>query len=163
MVHDMHAVEPEKPILKAGLSINRSFIRFVNKTTRQVEISWINYDGERVLYKVLIPEETLNVDTFVGHPWVFRDTVTHQPLVVSSSEVFYPQPPKVRIVVGRRVFSRMEVHITIPVYSLKETCMHCVRCCLKSGDDAFRLEIPPRLQEELHQKWKTAIQHCLRS
>lgn len=135
--------------LKSKISIQQCFVRFVNKTIRQVTVVWINYEGVRVSYKILAPEEGLDVNTFVSHPWVFEDHVTGQPLVVCSSEVFYPRPCFRRIDRNPPVAVRMLVHITIPVYSLRDLCIHYIRHCLKSRGEALCLEIPYCLQEEL--------------
>jgi von Hippel-Lindau disease tumor supressor len=41
-----------------------------------VNILWLNYEGERVRYKTLQPNQFVDVNTFVGHPWIFRDADT---------------------------------------------------------------------------------------
>lgn len=57
---------------QAGKSVISSFVRFVNRTQRHVDIVWLNYEGARVRYKTLQPEQFVDVNTFVGHPWIFR-------------------------------------------------------------------------------------------
>jgi hypothetical protein len=40
------------PRLRSKSSARASYIRFLNTTTRRVDVIWINYDGVRVKYKV---------------------------------------------------------------------------------------------------------------
>lgn len=83
-----------------------SFVRFVNQTLRKVDIVWLNYEGARVRYKTLQPDQFVDVNTFVGHPWIFRDADTGDKLMVQLQEVFEPigyninegWPPQRRVV-----------------------------------------------------------------
>ena len=42
-----------------------------------IHIYWKNYSGERVLYGDLAPQQRLDIDTFVTHPWVIADASDH--------------------------------------------------------------------------------------
>ncbi len=44
---------------------------FENDTDSRLNIYWINYEGEREKFGRFGPGQTANVNTFVGHPWVF--------------------------------------------------------------------------------------------
>ena len=50
----------------------------------------MNYEGARVKYKTLEPEEFFDVNTYVAHPWLFQDALTHERLNANSKEVFQP-------------------------------------------------------------------------
>ena len=86
-------------------------MRFVNRTPRKVDIVWINFEGSCVRYRTLYPGHSVNVNTFVGHPWIFRDSDTGDKLVAQFREVYEPigwspvegVPPQ-----------RKQVHITLP-------------------------------------------------
>ena len=67
-----------------------SFVRFVNVTERRVNVVWLNYEGERVHYKTLQPQHFVDVNTFVGHPWIFQDADTGDKLVVQLKEEYQP-------------------------------------------------------------------------
>jgi von Hippel-Lindau disease tumor supressor len=75
---------------RAGRSLIYSFVRFINKTLRRVDIVWLNYEGARVKYKTIQPEQFVDVNTFVGHPWIFRDADSGDRLVVHLHEIFQP-------------------------------------------------------------------------
>ena len=62
--------------IKSGKARVMSFIRFFNRTMKKVDVIWINYEGQCVKYRTLEVEEYVDVNTFVGHPWVFRDSIT---------------------------------------------------------------------------------------
>lgn len=81
-----------REIIRSQPSRNLSFVRFCNATQRKVEVIWINYEGARVKYKTLEPEEFFDVNTYVAHPWVFQDAVTRESLNVNSKSIYEPGP-----------------------------------------------------------------------
>ena len=78
--------------VKSGPSRIESLLTFVNKTERTVDVIWLNHQGQPHRYKVLQPLQTVNVNTYVGHPWIFRDRFSGDALAVESKEVFFPKP-----------------------------------------------------------------------
>lgn len=80
----------EEPLLKSKKSVRCSFLRFVNKTNRNVDVVWVNYEGARVRYKTLSPDQYLDINTFAGHPWIFFDSETGDRMVVQLKEIFEP-------------------------------------------------------------------------
>jgi hypothetical protein len=52
-------------------------ITFVNRSDKPVRIYWLNFRGERILYKSLPPGGRLAQQTFVGHNWLVA-TATEQ-------------------------------------------------------------------------------------
>lgn len=137
--------------LRSSHSQIYSFVRFVNLTRRRVDIVWLNYEGARIRYKTLQPEQFVDVNTFVGHPWIFRDAETGDHLMVQLREVFEPigyninegWPPQRRI-----------VKITIPVYTLQERCLQVLRECVRP-DMIHKLELPVTLQQDMMQYMAT--------
>lgn len=85
-----------------------SFVTFVNKTHRKVDVLWLDYNGRRVKYATLgINNNTYEITTYETHPWIFRDSDTGDKLVVQGGqEVYYP----VQWTGG----DRTRVHIVIP-------------------------------------------------
>ena len=77
-----------REIIRSQPSRGLSFVRFCNATQRKVEVIWINYEGARVKYKTLEPQEFFDVNTYVAHPWVFQDAVTHESLNANSKHIF---------------------------------------------------------------------------
>ena len=75
---------------KSKKSVHYSFLRFMNKTKRRVDIVWLNYEGVRVKYQTLRPDQFVDINTFAGHPWVFFDADTGDRLVVQLKEIFEP-------------------------------------------------------------------------
>ncbi|XP_013413378.1 von Hippel-Lindau disease tumor suppressor-like [Lingula anatina] len=140
-----HEDESRPVLLKAQTSRTYAFVRFINKTARHVDVIWLNYEGARVRYKTLSPEQWVDVNTFVGHPWIFRDSVSGDRLVVQHEAVYEPEgwnieegwPPTRRL-----------VSITIPVYTLKERCIQLIRRYVKD-EDISSLEIPRSLQQDI--------------
>ncbi|KAK7095242.1 von Hippel-Lindau disease tumor suppressor-like [Littorina saxatilis] len=135
------------PRLQSGRSQVHSFVRFVNQTLRKVDIVWLNYEGARVRYKTLQPDQFVDVNTFVGHPWIFRDADTGDKLMVQLQEVFEPigyninegWPPQRRV-----------VRISIPVYSLQQRCLQILRDMVPPSR-VESLDIPLTLKQEIQE------------
>lgn len=88
--HVQNSREEEQMALRSRSSNIYSFVRFVNRTLRKVDIIWLNYEGSRVKYKTLAQDQFVDVNTFVGHPWIFRDADTGDRLLVKLCEVYQP-------------------------------------------------------------------------
>lgn len=119
------------------------------------------------------------VNTYVAHPWVFQDAVTHESLNANSKNVFEPGPwyevsasqsfVSVAEVNNHAFFfqqyipelrsgrlqpqdiqpKRVTVNITSPLYTLKDTAMKAISCRLHDAERIRELELPRQLEEEL--------------
>ena len=89
-----------------------SFVRFLNCTVRRVDVVWLNYEGVGIRYRTLAPNQWVDVNTFVGHPWIFRDSITGDKLVVQLKEIF--EPPSWKDVDENALPQRKTFNITIP-------------------------------------------------
>ena len=75
----------------------RAYVQFSNKSTRTVDLLWLDYKGKRVRYDRLRPgQQSQILHTFVTHPWEFRDSQTGDALVVKDdgkhTQVYMPKP-----------------------------------------------------------------------
>ncbi|XP_060776105.1 von Hippel-Lindau disease tumor suppressor isoform X2 [Neoarius graeffei] len=75
-----------------------------------------------------------------GHPWMFRDAKTDDPMLVNNKEIYLPHALENGQV--------SVVNITLPVFSLRERCLQVVRK-LVHIEDFSRLEIAQSLREDL--------------
>ncbi|XP_046437602.1 von Hippel-Lindau disease tumor suppressor-like [Daphnia pulex] len=135
-----------------------SFVRFCNHTQRKVEVIWMNYEGARVKYKTLEPEEFFDVNTYVAHPWLFQDALTHERLNANLKDVFQPNAWYEQYLPDLRSGKinpedikpkRVTVNITSPLYSLKYSAMHAIRKRIKDYNHVHQLELPRQLQNDL--------------
>jgi len=76
--------------MRSGPSQVCSFVRFINTTQRSIDIIWLNYEGIGVVYRTLRARQYVHVNTFVGHPWIFRDSATGDRMCVQTRDVYEP-------------------------------------------------------------------------
>ncbi len=77
-------------------------IQFVNFTSQDIQVYWLNYEGRRVLYKTLTARENYLQSTFLTHPWVVTDTSGRclgifLPSATLTSAVIFG-PPEIKLV-----------------------------------------------------------------
>lgn len=142
----LNAATPPRPdpAMHSIHSREQSFVCFVNCTQRNVDVFWVDFQGRHIKYKTLARRERYKINTYVTHPWVFRDSETSSALVVNSEEAFYPKPV---LQPGQQVYGpasprHIIANICIPLYSLKDRAAQVVWSCVHDPQAVFSLEIP---------------------
>jgi von Hippel-Lindau disease tumor supressor len=72
-------------------------VTFVNHSTQTIRIYWLNYEGQRVLYKTLDPGEQFLVFTYLHHPWLITDADDN------AWTIYFPEAQPRRIEITERV------------------------------------------------------------
>lgn len=77
---------------RSAISAVEALVTFDNQSSKVVKVHWINFNGERELYKTLSPREKYTQSTFLTHPWVVTDSEDnglkfHEPTRKPSSVV----------------------------------------------------------------------------
>nr|QCH39003.1 VHL [Pareuchiloglanis sinensis]QCH39004.1 VHL [Pareuchiloglanis anteanalis] len=137
------APSPALPLVRSLISRLPAQVLFCNRSSRTVQLLWINFQGQPVSYGQLQPHTGRKINTYIGHPWMFRDAQTDDPMMANNKELYLPSAPE------NGQFS--VVNIMLPVFSLRERCLQVVRK-LVCVDDFSRLEIARTLQEDLARK-----------
>lgn len=112
-------------MLASGHSRTRSCLLFINNTQRMVGVFWMDYNGYQVHYRTLRPGMGIEVDTYLTHPWIFRDMTTGERMHAFHNDVYFPElhrvetnPPD-----AQRISCRREVNIHFPLNSLRTRCL----------------------------------------
>ena len=108
--------------LKSLESTVKTPVEFVNLTSRQVIIKWLNYDAQQVEFATLEAtgnnRSRLKVNTYVTQPWIAEDKMRKkQRMLLNCDEVYYPTEPEVRSFDAERrkiQAKRIKVNITSP-------------------------------------------------
>lgn len=108
-------------------------IHFTNMSRYSVQVLWLDYQGEPVLYNILGPGSSYRQQTYVTHPWVCieLDTGRYELMKLNSCEILYPEEKPLTGL------------ITEPDRSLYELCMISIR---KSLRESFGVQVPNFLQ-----------------
>ena len=85
-----------------------SRIEFVNASGTTVNVLWLDYQGNRVLYRTLLPSESYVQQTFVTHPWVAVDTMG-----VCRGYVLSDRPEKTFRIAPRPTFTAVVCRISV--------------------------------------------------
>jgi hypothetical protein len=97
LMRGLVAMSDQATIVSVDDSINRENVvcsessdipvtlNFFNDATTPIELYWLGYDCQPVLYNTLVPNTSAALHTFVGHPWVMRDALTNETLRVYSA------------------------------------------------------------------------------
>ena len=87
------AEQQQPPELRSLHSNANSFVSFVSRTRRMVDVFWIDFKGKHVKYATLCNYgDTFPIFTFVSHPWTFKDADSGDQLVHSGNkEVYFPK------------------------------------------------------------------------
>lgn len=131
------------PLVRSLVSRTPACVVFCNCSPRVVKPVWINFRGEPQPYADIQPYTGRRMTTYVGHPWMFRDAETDDPMVVNNKEMYLPvslENPQVSI-----------ANITLPVLTLRDRCLQVVRRLVRR-EDICQLEIARCLQDDLAQR-----------
>ncbi|XP_045176795.2 uncharacterized protein LOC123537222 [Mercenaria mercenaria] len=123
-----------------------TFVQFVNSSDRMVYLFWLDYTGKLVRYGCIPPHRVMEMNTYVTHPWVARDTATWYPLLLNGEQIFFPQIER-----GEQLFhdqNRERVDIHIPVFPLFRRCLEVVYLYFQKETIAWT-NIPKNIKEVL--------------
>lgn len=81
--------------LKSRSSTRMVYTTFTNRSSRFVDLFWVDFKGSLVRYFTRIaPRQEKRITTFVTHPWVARDSDTGLKLYLSGKRVFVTELPQ---------------------------------------------------------------------
>lgn len=120
-------------------------VQFINQSRHYARAWWLDFAGLPVSYGDIRPGSVSRMNTFLTHPWVFRDTRNGAKLLANLEEVYIPTPTEYEESGDPRFLS---VVINNPVYSLQDFCLMLIRKLVRN-EDYCRLDIPEALRQEL--------------
>jgi len=139
---------------------------FHNNSTRNIDIIWLNYEGDEQLYRSLGPHHSFTIDSFVTHPWIIRDQERRNVVLVDLYQI--KKEHFLAIMARKEPFENLitsscrvvlpSVHpesellfilITNGVYTLRELCFQTL-CDAKLSLRNSEL-VPPFIAQELEQ------------
>ena len=65
---------PSEQGLRSLASTTTAKITFANESGEEVKVYWLDFQGNRKLYRVLHPGESYDQETYLTHPWLITDS-----------------------------------------------------------------------------------------
>lgn len=75
---------------RSGPSRKACWLQIVNRTSRTVNIIWVDYYGRETNYGMVEPRNVKSIHSYEGHPWLCRDTSSKRRLLLNNNELFVP-------------------------------------------------------------------------
>lgn len=133
----------ERVLVRSIESISRAYLRFTNRTTRPVDVSWRDFNGSRRQYVCLDPGTSYDINTYLTHPWEFADRATRESYMINNNPIF-----RAPANLGDMMY-RTNWNITIGVRTLRQTALLCVALIVPNVENVRELGLPRPLEEEL--------------
>lgn len=133
----------ERVVVKSIESVSRVYLRFSNRTSRPVDVSWRDFDGKRQIFTGLEPGQSYDINSYLTHPWEFTDRATKENYVIQNNPIF-----RAPTVLGN-LRQRTNWNITIGVRTLRYSAMLRVALATSNVKNLYELELPRPLEEEL--------------
>lgn len=120
-----HNLPAQPPPLAAQNSLEQTYVFFLNTTQRLINLYWMDFNGRQDFFTTLKPGAGIKANTFVTHPWIFRDSQTGERMQVKHQDIFWPQLYRVRHPqnAGQWIPCRKLIAIHQPIRSLRYTCL----------------------------------------
>nr|XP_023015489.1 protein Vhl [Leptinotarsa decemlineata] len=142
----------------------RAYVRFLNKTSLEVDLIWLDFSGRQKVFKTLGKDQFLDVNTFIMHPWMAVSHHSKKNLYIEGQIHHYPPAS---ITYFRKRYPDVDIPddfetrtiavITVPLFSLKYTALLAVRRMLRQSSDAEELDLPKKLIAELQEDFETLV------
>ncbi|XP_073812871.1 von Hippel-Lindau protein [Musca autumnalis] len=143
-------VQPQ-PRLAAQHSNEQTHVFFLNTTQRQVNLYWMDFNGSQDLFTTLPPGAGIKANTFVTHPWLFRDARTGERMHVKHQDIFWPQLYRVKNA-GQWLPCRKLIAIHPPItQTLRTRCLWRFAELIYGQNDEFlkELNLPRTLYNDI--------------
>ncbi|CAI5455295.1 unnamed protein product [Caenorhabditis angaria] len=128
------------PLIGSRIGGQIVYVRFYNLTQWPVDIIWMRSAATPTKYATLKKQQWIDIQTYEGHPWIFRRSLDGAPMVINQEEIFWPQP------VARNYIVRNSLFITTPLMSLAELSARRLLLPGSTFDQNQFLGLPPRLK-----------------
>ncbi|XGW02778.1 hypothetical protein V3C99_014646 [Haemonchus contortus] len=102
--------------IRSGPATVAVYVRFLNLADVDVDVIWINEEGRGIRYGQLKKSEYLDISTYEGHPWIFRESGVGDLLIGQPGRitVYFPKRENINVI------SRVCILITFPLMSLRD-------------------------------------------
>ncbi|CAJ0591254.1 unnamed protein product [Cylicocyclus nassatus] len=119
--------------IRSGVGTVAVYVRFFNLTGTDVDVIWINEEGRGIRYGQLKKSQYLDINTYEGHPWIFRESGVGDLLIGQPGRitVYFPKRENINVI------NRVCVLITFPLMSLRDWAVRAVANLVEIAPDAL--------------------------
>lgn len=147
---NMQAGDDDLSIVHSIESWDECLVDFVNCTSGNISLEWLDFQGNHVRYADCLPSmHSIKISTYVGHPWVvYEERYRHKRCFnLQREQVYYPGPPSPPHDLQFGIHSC--VPILTPMKSLQDCCLELIHTALHSEADVERLPVHPMFKRKL--------------
>ncbi|XP_055929933.1 von Hippel-Lindau-like protein [Argiope bruennichi] len=136
----------QTPGFRSGPSRTPCLLEITNKTERCINIIWLDYFAREVNFGCVKPDAKKTIQSYVGHPWICRDSVTKRRLLLNK-ETYFAATKSALNGEKKDNLPVLEVTASNPMFTLVDIGAEAVSRLLPSEERLTSMRLPQNVKD----------------